>query len=236
MVLSRASVVIGGDLELSEAKELAKEVLSVLEVGKDEKLKTFAPTSDIKREDIYKDTKQAYIYFGSPYNMKVNDNDVYKAKVATFILGSGGFGSRMMEEIRVKKGLAYSAYCQIHINKSRSSFGGHLQTKLETQEEAIEIVKKVISDFVKGGVTEDELEQAKKFIIGSEPLRNERLSQRLHRAHDEYYKGFKIGHTKEQLKMIESLSLKDLNSFISSHDEINKLSFCVVTKKDDSKK
>ncbi len=236
LVLSRLSLVIGGDLSLDEAKKMATEVLSVLEVGKSEELKTFQPTSEVKRSDIFKDTKQAYVYFGAPYNLKVNDTDVYKATVATFILGAGGFGSRMMEEIRVKRGLAYSAYCTISINKSRSGLSGHLQTKLESGEEAIKIVKEVFANFVKKGVSADELEQAKKFIIGSEPLRNEKLSQRLHRAHDENYKGFKLGHTKEQLQLIENLKLKDLNSFIKKHDEINKLSFCVVTKQDDIKK
>jgi predicted Zn-dependent peptidase len=231
LVLSRAVVVIGGDLKEDEAKKLAKEVLSTLEVGKSKELATFAPSADAKRVEIEKDTKQAYVYFGSPYNLKVDDKDAYKSKVASFILGSGGFGSRLMEEVRVKRGLAYSAYARTSLNRSHSAFSGHLQTKLETQEEAIKLVKEVISEFVKKGATAEELEQAKKFIIGSEPLRNETLSQRLNRTFMEYYKGFDIGHSTKELELIEKLTLKDLNDFVASHDEINKLSFSIVTKK-----
>ena len=231
LVLSRAAVVIGGDLDEAEAKKLAKEVLSTLEVGKSEPLATFAPSAEAKRVEIGKDTKQAYVYFGSPYNLKVDDKDAYKSKVASFILGSGGFGSRLMEEVRVKRGLAYSAYARTSLNHSHSAFSGHLQTKLESQEEAIKLVKEVIADFVKKGATKEELEQAKKFIIGSEPLRNETLSQRLNKTFMEYYKGFEIGHSEKELELIEKLTLEELNKFVSSHQEINKLSFSIVTKK-----
>ena len=134
-----------------------------------------------------------------------------------------------MEEIRVKRGLAYSAYSRTNINRSNSYFSGHLQTKNENLEEAKKIVKSEIKRFVDGGVTQNELDQAKRFLLGSEPLRNETLSQRLSRAFFEYYRGFALGHSVKQLKLIESLTLKDLNSYIKQHDEITKLSFSIVT-------
>ncbi len=231
MTLSKVVVIVGGDIELVEAKKLAKKLLSKMEVGESEKLISF---DSLKKEDlveIIKDTEQAYIYFGSPFYMSVDDKDIYKSKVAGFILGSGGFGSRLMEEVRVKRGLAYSAYGRISINKSYSQFSGYLQTKLENQDGAMKLVKEVINEFVKNGVTKDELEQAKKFIIGSEPLRNETLSSRLHRTFQEYYRGLELGHSQKELKMIEKLTLKELNDFIASHKEINNLSFSIVTKK-----
>ncbi len=231
MVLRRVVVIVGGDIELVEAKKLAKKILSKMEVGESEKLVSFDSSKKEDLVEIIKDTEQAYIYFGSPFYMSVDDNDTYKSKVAGFILGSGGFGSRLMEEIRVKRGLAYSAYGRISINKSYSQFSGYLQTKLENQDGAIKLVKEVIGEFVKNGVTKDELEQAKKFIIGSEPLRNETLSSRLNRTFSEYYRGLELGHSQKELKMIEKLTLEELNSFIASHKEINNLSFSIVTKK-----
>ena len=231
ITLSRVAVVIGGDIELEEAKKSVKKLLSKMEVGTSEKLFEFDSSKKEELVEIVKDTKQAYIYFGSPFYLKVYDKDMYKSKVAGFILGSGGFGSRLMEEIRVKRGLAYSAYGRISVNKSYSQFSGYLQTKLENQEDAIKLVKEVVKEFVEKGVTKDELEQAKKFIIGSEPLRNETLSSRLHRTFQEYYKGLELGDSQKELKMIEKLTLKELNDFIASHKEINSLSFSIVTKK-----
>ena len=231
LVRSQVIIVAGGDMEKEEAKGYAKEVLSALDKGEVSTLATFSAVTKAKNVEVFKESEQAFVYFGSPYALSIQDKDVYKAKVAAFILGAGGFGSRLMEEVRVKRGLAYSAYARVNFAKSHSDFSGHLQTKLESKDEAIKLVQEVIASFVKDGVTADELEQSKKFLLGSEPLRNETLSQRLSRSFQEYYNGFKLGHSKEELKKIESLSLKELNDFIKKHDEINHLTFSVVTKK-----
>jgi len=230
LVLSRAIVVVGGDVDLKELKKEITKVLKTLPKGEAKSLPHFEASSAAKTEILKRETEQAYIYFGSPYNMAVNDEDYYKARVATFILGTGGFGSRLMEEIRVKRGLAYSAYARVHVSKSVSYFNGYLQTKLESQEEAKATVKEVIAKFVKEGVTQDELEQTKKFLLGSEPLRVETMSQRLNRTFMDYYKGFPLNHSKTELKKIESLNLNDLNAFIKKHQEILELSFAIVTK------
>ena len=230
MDLSDIIIVAGGDMSESELKKAIKPILESLSVGKQEKMNFYATSSSEKEKIVKKDTDQAYIYFGAPFYMKSGDKDIYKSKVASFILGESGFGSRLMEEVRVKKGLAYSVYAGASISKSHSAFNGYLQTKISTLDVAKKTVKKVIFDFVKNGATKDELEQAKKFILGSEPLRNETLSQRLNRAFFEYYNGYKLGHSKKVLKEIEKLSLKDLNDFIKKHNEIEKLSFSIVTK------
>jgi predicted Zn-dependent peptidase len=230
LVLKRVILVMGGDIDIKRAKELAKDMLESLEIGEIEPL-PFYNARD-KMEEIVKkeDTKQAYIYFGSPYYEKVSSDELYKSKVAMFILGSGGFGSRIMEEIRVKRGLAYSAYAFARVTKSHSYFTGYLQTKLESQNEAKELVKEVIENFIKNGATLKELKSAKKFILGSEPLRNETLSQRLSRAFNEFYSSHPLGYTKEELKKIEDLTLEELNDYIKRHLEITKLSFSIVTK------
>jgi predicted Zn-dependent peptidase len=231
IVLKRLVVVIGGDVDEKEAKKYIKEIVSQLEVGDIEKLPFFETTKEPSSKEVFKDTKQAYIYFGSPYNLSATDKEYYKARVATFILGAGGFGSRLMEEIRVKRGLAYSAYAQLSVNMTNHSLRGYLQTKTQNKDEAIKIVKEVIKNFVKNGVTQKELDSAKKFILGSEPLRNETLSQRLSNAFMLFYKGLPQDHDKKVLKRIEELKLEDLNSFIKKHSEINSLSFSIVTKR-----
>ena len=97
-------------------------------------------------------------------------------------------------------------------------------------DEAKKTVKDVIAKFVKEGVTADELEQTKKFLLGSEPLRVETMSQRLNRTFMDYYKGFALNHSEVELKKIKELKLKDLNDFIKAHKEILEQSFAIVTK------
>ncbi len=229
IVLNRAMIVIGGDIEETEAIKYIEKLLFELPKGECQKVGFYNANDKEKIRIIKKETKQAYVYFGAPFYLKVNDKDAYKAKVAAFILGSSGFGSRLMEEIRVKKGLAYSVYSKINLNKSYNDFSGYLQTKVQTKDEAITCVKEIIENFIKQGATKEELSSAKKFLEGSEPLRVETLSQRLNRAFFEYYRGLKIGYSKDELKLIKQLSLKDLNDFISKHSEILKLSFSIVT-------
>lgn len=229
LVYSRAIITIGGDINSKDTQKL-KEILSVLPKGQNKQLPFFEASSKQETKIIKKDTKQAYIYFGSPFYLKVDDKDYYKAKVAMFILGSGGFGSRLMETIRVKNGLAYSAYARVSINNSYSYFSGYMQTKLESQDKAIKLTKKTIKEFVQNGVTKEELQQAKKFLLGSEPLRVESMQQRLNRAFMEYYKGHKLGYTKEELKLIQNLKLDELNDFIKKHKEILRVSIAIVTK------
>jgi predicted Zn-dependent peptidase len=230
MVSSKLIVAIGGDVDLGTSKEKIAKLIELLPKGKSNELIKYEAAKDAKEKVLLKETQQAYIYFGSPYNISVNAEDYYKARVAAFILGAGGFGSRLMEEIRVKKGLAYSAYARLDVTKSSSYMSGYLQTKLESLEDAKETVKYVIEDFVKKGVTKEELEQTKKFLLGSEPLRVETMSQRLNRTFMEFYNDQEIGHSFKELEKIQMLKLKDLNTFIKEHREILDMSFAIVTK------
>ena len=226
---ARAIAVVGGDISLEAAKKDVKRLLSSLPKGTLEPLGYYPASAAANTKVLKRKTDQAYVYFGAPYNMKVGDPEHYISRVAMFILGSGGFGSRMMEEIRVKRGLAYSAYSRADIARSHSNFFGYLQTKVATRSEAVETVKSVIADFVKNGVTQEELDQAKRFLLGSEPLRVETLSQRLSRTFMEYYKGEGIGASERELEQIEALDLKTLNTFIKKHTEIEKLTFAIIT-------
>ncbi len=230
LVSSRLIVVVGGDIDIEDLKPKIAKIASTLSKGRLLQVKNYMPTSTAKERVLLKETEQAYVYFGSPYNMHVGDENYYKARVAMYILGSGGFGSRLMEEIRVKRGLAYSAYASVHVTKSTSSMTGYLQTKLDSLDEAKSTVKEVVAKFVKKGVSKSELEQTKKFLLGSEPLRVETMSQRLNRTFQEYYRGYALGHSEAELEKIKSLKLKDLNKFIKEHDEILEMSFAIVTK------
>ncbi len=231
LTLSNLIIVMGGDISLKEAKQKAKILAQDSSVGVSNKLAYYKvinkPTEVILNRPA---TKQAYMYFGSPYNLLYNSKDYYKAKVATFILGAGGFGSRLMDNVRVKKGLAYSAYASLHVSRSSSYLSGYLQTKITSLKEAQSIVKATFAKFVKDGVTKKELDQTKRFLLGSEPLRVETLSQKLSRAFMQYYKDQSQDYSQKELKMISELTLSELNSFIKQHKEILELSYAIVTK------
>lgn len=227
--LENAIVVMGGDISEKEAKLFLKEILSLLPHVKSNKSKSMNALAQQKVIKTIKKSEQAYVYFGAPLDIAYDSKERYLAQVASFILGSSGFGSRLMEEIRVKKGLVYSVYSRFSINKTHSYFSGYLQTKIETGDEAVKSVKDVVELFLDKGVTQEELSSAQQFIVGSEPLRNETLSQRLGRAFQEFYTNRPLGSSIENLKKIEAMKLDELNRFIKKHKEIAQISFSMVT-------
>ena len=226
--LNNLIIVAGGNFTQKEIENLIKPILENLKIGEKSEVKKIDFKSQKSEKTLQRDTEQAYIYFGSSFNIDSKDEENYKAKVASFILGGSGFGSRLMEEIRVKRGLAYSAYGNISINKTHTYFSGYLQTKNETAKEAQELVSKLVDEFVENGVTEEELTAAKNFLLGSEPLRNETLAQRLNKSFTLYYRGLDQDYSKKELEKIQNLKLEDLNNYIKSHKEINNLTFSIV--------
>lgn len=226
--LNNLIIVAGGNFTQKEIETLIRPILENLKTGEKSEVKKIDFKSQKSEKTLQRDTEQAYIYFGSSFNIDSKDEENYKAKVASFILGGSGFGSRLMEEIRVKRGLAYSAYGNISINKTHTYFSGYLQTKNETAKEAQELVSKLVDEFVENGVTQEELTAAKNFLLGSEPLRNETLAQRLNKAFTLYYRGLDQDYSKKELEKIQNLKLEDLNNYIKSHKEINNLIFSIV--------
>lgn len=226
--LNNLIIVAGGNFTQKEIETLIKPILENLKIGEKSEVKKIDFKSQESEKTLQRDTEQAYIYFGSSFNIDSKDEENYKAKVASFILGGSGFGSRLMEEIRVKRGLAYSAYGNISINKTHTYFSGYLQTKNETAKEAQELVSKLVDEFVENGVTQEELTAAKNFLLGSEPLRNETLAQRLNKSFTLYYRGLDQDYSKKELEKIQNLKLEDLNNYIKSHKEINNLTFSIV--------
>jgi predicted Zn-dependent peptidase len=224
--------VVGGDITTKEVEEYVKQILPLLPKVEEEDVEKVKASDKKETQLIYKQTQQAYIFFGAPFNYSYKEKDQYRAKIAEYLLGGAGFGSRMMEEIRVKRGLTYGVYASLRQTKPVSYLSGYMQTKLSTQEEAKELIKEVVDRFVKEGITQKELDDTKLFLLGSEPLRTETLSQRLGRAYSDYYYERPLDFSKEQLKKIESVTLEEINSFIKEHKELSNLSFAIVTKKD----
>lgn len=228
LVLDNALFVFGGDVKEDEVKVKTEKICQILKRNTPNQNKNYKLIEESIEVSEQKSTEQAYIYFCSPFNMQINDEKMYLAKLALFILGQGGFGSRLMEEVRVKRGLAYSAYAMLDVNLNYSRVFGYLQTKNESSNEAKTLVKEVFENFVQNGVNEKEFQLAKQFLVGSMPLRYESLAKRLDIMLNEYLHGLKLGNLKEEMQKIKNTTLDELNDFIKAHSEITKVSFASI--------
>ena len=227
--------VVGGDISQAESTKYLEEILALFPKVEIKEVEIVKASAKKEVEYLEEDTQQAYMFFGAPFNYSYKEKDQYKAKIAEYLLGGAGFGSRMMEEIRVKRGLTYGVYASLRRTKSVSYLSGYMQTKLSTQDEAKALIQSVVDEFVKEGITQEELDDTKKFLLGSEPLQTETLSQRLGRAYSDYYYERPLDFAKTQLAKIESVTLAEMNSFIKSHTELSNITFSIVTKKEEVK-
>ncbi|MGH1479618.1 MAG: M16 family metallopeptidase [Geminicoccales bacterium] len=127
---------------------------------------------------IRQDVPQSKILFGQE-GMKREDPDFYAAYVTNHILGGGGFTSRLTNEIREARGLAYSVYSYLYPTDFAPIWLGGLGTSNASVSEALEVVGQELERMATGDVSQTELEDAKTYLTGSFPLRltsNDRIA------------------------------------------------------------
>jgi zinc protease len=125
---------------------------------------------------IDRNVAQANLILGSGGIARSNP-DYYKIQVMNYILGGGGFSSRLMKVVRSKAGLAYSIDSAFTAGKFPGAFAVVLQTKNQSAQEALKLILVQLREIQQQSVTDQELASAKKFLIGSFPLRLDRQSQ-----------------------------------------------------------
>ena len=129
----------------------------------------FGGLGDIEVIDL--DVPQSTIRFGRPAVPR-EDRDYIAAVVLAHVLGGGtGLSSRLFREVREKRGLAYSVSAALSTYDHASYLYGGTTTKNERANESLDVIQGQILDLARGGLTEDELEKGKKYLIGSYPLR-----------------------------------------------------------------
>ncbi len=168
---NNAILTVVGDMTADEIKShlLPRiEKWPVKQVPKEDFKAGFA--KEPKTVKINRNITQANIILGHAGISRGNP-DYYAANVMNYILGGGGFASRLTEEIRNKRGLAYSVYSFFDPGRYPGSFQMVLQTKNASAREAISLSLQQMELIRKEPVPEKELEGARKYLIGSFPMR-----------------------------------------------------------------
>lgn len=171
---NNAIMAVVGDITYEEVERLIEKYFSKWRA---KEIKTPAlqkPGKAKKRRTITenKDLTQATVILGH-IGVSRDHPDYYALSVMNYILGNGGFTSRLMQNIREEKGLVYSIYSLFAADKYGGSFQVSLQTKNESANTAIEEVLKEIGRMMNEPVADTELSDAKSFLTGSFPMRIE---------------------------------------------------------------
>jgi zinc protease len=164
-------LVVVGDLKRAEAETIADNLLSALPDGEalpplpEPVAKPSATTAKTPFP-----SEQTHVFAGQ-LGMKVNDPDYFPLYVGNHILGGSGLVSRIMEEVREKRGFAYSAFSYFYPLRVAGPYQIGLQTKNAQAGEALDVAVKTVRDFIANGPTDKELDAAKKNIVGGFVLR-----------------------------------------------------------------
>ena len=167
----QAIVAMIGDLSRAQAQALAERLTA--DLPRSNVPATIPEVPSLARAEsraIPHPASQSHILIGLP-GIKRDDPDYFPLFVGNHILGGGGFVSRIADQVREKRGLAYSAYSYFSPMKQKGPFIIGLQTRKDQAGEALTVVRTTLRDFVFQGPTAEELKNAKQNIIGGFPLR-----------------------------------------------------------------
>ncbi|MEE2998076.1 MAG: pitrilysin family protein [Pseudomonadota bacterium] len=170
---TRDRLLIGvvGDISEAELKLRLDEVFSYLpQSGPTFYVSKATPAGPGRTVVIKKTIPQSVLTFGH-VGIKREDPDWYAALLVTRIFGGGGFSSRLYEEIREKRGLAYSVYAYLRPMESSALIIGGVATQNSQAGESLRVVKREWDRLSKKGITKKELADAKTYSNGSFPLR-----------------------------------------------------------------
>ncbi len=170
----RAKLSIVGAVTRPQAESIATTLLSRLPASSSS-CAALAPVPEVaslqasKDERIPFDSAQAHVFIGQPGYRRA-DPDHFALNVGNYILGGGGFVSRLTEEVREKRGLAYSVYSYFSPGLHAGAFRVGFQTRPDQAAEAVKVSREVLAKFVAEGPTAAELKAAKDNLIGGFPL------------------------------------------------------------------
>ena len=166
-----AVIAIVGDLSRGEAEQMAAQVSAALPKGPAvaKLAQPQAPKAGLSHIDF--PSKQTQILLAE-LGIDRTDPDFAALSMGNQILGGGSFGTRLMSEVREKRGLTYGVYSGFTPMQVRGPFMINLQTRAELSEGTLKLVQDILRDYLKTGPTQAELDNAKREQAGSFPLSN----------------------------------------------------------------
>jgi len=115
-------------------------------------------------------SSQSHVMVGQP-GIRRDDPDYFPLYVGNHVLGGGGLVSLLADEIREKRGYAYSTYSQFSPLRVEGPFVIGLETRNDQVQDAIKVMREVVQNFVSNGPTAKELDDAKRNLTGGFALK-----------------------------------------------------------------
>lgn len=213
----RAKVSVVGAVDKAQADALVTQLLSQLPKDDGKGCQPLPAVAEVPALKAAQDVRipfqsaQAQVLIGQP-GIKRNDPDFLALLVGDHILGGGGLVSRLMEEVREKRGLTYGVSSNFSPGLHAGAFVVSLQTRPDQAEQARQVAQETLAKFVAEGPTEQELRDAKDNLIGSFALRIDSNRKLLANVANIAWNDLPLDYLDHWTDKIEALTVNDVRS------------------------
>jgi zinc protease len=175
------------------------------------------------------DVPQSVAQFGHR-GIARKDPDFIPAYVLNYIIGGGGFSSRLMEEVREKRGLAYSVSSNLYPFEHGAIFVGNVATKNDAVGQSLDVIESELRRLAKDGPSAEELASAKSYLTGAYALRFESSNSITNQLLAIQIEDLGIDYVQKRNALIEAVSLGDIKRVANRLFEADRLITTIVGK------
>lgn len=229
----RMIVSIVGDVSKAEANQIVQGLLQrVPQSGPSiAKLPEFerSPVEPLNQREVTIpfDSQQAHIAMGMTAVTRSNP-DYFPLLVGNYVLGGGGFVSRLMAEVREKRGFAYSVSSYFAPGKNVGIFQAGLQTKSDQAALALEVMSSTIAQFIADGPSQSELDAAKANLINGYPLRIDNNRKLLDNVSSIAWNDLPLDTMEVWTKQVEAVSLEQVKAAFQKYLAMDRMKIVVL--------
>lgn len=229
----RMIVSIVGDIDRAQAEEIVKALLKRIPasgqpIAKLPELER-SPVEPLAQREIQIpfDSQQAHIAMGMTAVAR-NNPDYFPLLVGNYVLGGGGFVSRLMAEVREKRGLAYSVFSYFIPGKENGIFQAGLQTKSDQAALALEVMSSTTAQFIADGPTPSELVAAKANLVNGYPLRIDNNRKLLDNVSSIAWNDLPLDTMDVWTKQVEAVTLEQVNAAFKKYLAMDRMKIVVL--------
>ena len=213
---ANGSITLVGDISRAEAERFAEAIAAGLPKGAPATLPPAPQVVPGKAVRLEHPASQAHIHIGMPAIERGNP-DFFPLIVGNYTLGGGGFVSRLMKEVRDKRGYAYSVSSYFNPLRQAGPFQIGLQTKRAQAKDAIALSRDVLDGFLKDGPSAEELAAAKANLTGSFPLRLDSNKKILDNVAMIGFYGLPLDYLDNYQQKVRAVTVDDVKRAFSKH-------------------
>ncbi len=214
----RAKVAIVGAVTRAQADQLVAQLFARLgpagasaACAAQSEVPEVKPLTQAEDRRIDFDSAQAHVLLGQP-GFRRDDPDFFALTVGNYILGGGGFVSRLSTEVREKRGLSYSVYSYFSPGLHAGAFTVGLQTRPDQAAQALAVSREVLARFVREGPTPLELEAAKSNLVGGFALRIDSNRKLLENVASIAWNNLPLDYLDTWTKQVQAVGLADIRA------------------------